>query len=325
MILENPKKIKRRKFIKMSLLGTATASAGALILNSGRIINLSSAFENELILVPQDPKKVFSKCMTCSNTFFTLLNREFGCPDEVAEFASDPLAGGMMNTQNQCGMLWGATLAVGAESFRRCNDHSFAISKAIIGTKNVVQSFVDRAKSVNCRNIVGFDGSKNIGVIEFIVKSLPNGYQNMICMNLAESWAPEAILSAKKGLLSDEIASTQKALSCSSEVVKRMGGNEEEMVMVAGFAGGIGFSGHACGALSAAIWMDTLAWCRNNPGKSGYLNPNSEIIMERFRNIADSEILCSELSGEKFNTIDDHTNYIKNGGCEKLIQALSTS
>ena len=47
-----------------------------------------------------------------------------------------------------------------------------------------------------------------------------------------------------------------------------MGGTEEESIMVAGFAGGIGLSGNACGALSAAIWYKMLGWAKNNPDKS---------------------------------------------------------
>ena len=48
---------------------------------------------------------------------------------------------------------------------------------------------------------------------------------------------------------------SQPALSCASEVVKKMGGSNEEIVIAAGFAGGFGLSGNACGALGAAIWM----------------------------------------------------------------------
>ncbi|MCK7536420.1 MAG: C-GCAxxG-C-C family protein [Marinilabiliales bacterium] len=44
-----------------------------------------------------------------------------------------------------------------------------------------------------------------------------------------------------------------------------MGGTEEESIMVAGFAGGIGLSGNTCGALTAAIWYKMLEWGKNNP------------------------------------------------------------
>ena len=47
-------------------------------------------------------------------------------------------------------------------------------------------------------------------------------------------------------------------MSCASEVVKKMGTSNEEIVMVAGFAGGLGLSGSACGVLSAVISIKTL-------------------------------------------------------------------
>jgi hypothetical protein len=102
-----------------------------------------------------------------------------------------------------------------------------------------------------------------------------------------------------------------------------MGASEEEMVMVAGFAGGLGLSGNACGALGAAIWLNTLAWCRKNPGQSGYSNPKAEEILNTFLSATDSEILCRNLAGLRFNSIADHTEYINNGGCEKLMGILA--
>ena len=69
-----------------------------------------------MIAVKNDAKRVFLKKGTCSQTFCFLLNREFGHLKENEERAADPLAGGIMQRGQQCGMLWGATLAVGAES-----------------------------------------------------------------------------------------------------------------------------------------------------------------------------------------------------------------
>jgi hypothetical protein len=143
-------------------------------------------------------------------------------------------------------------------------------------------------------------------------------------MNLAEKWAPEAFQSAKEGLSDKQTILSQQPICCACEVSKKMGASDEEMVMVAGFAGGIGLSGHACGALSAAIWLNTLAWCRKHPGKSGYSNPNSEEILKTFYGATDSEMLCHKISGKRFKTISDHTKFINNGGCHKLINELAT-
>ena len=107
----------RRNFLKLSAAGAA-AGAAALALNSSRLFTTMNNSEDKLKSIPQGGKKVFLECGTCSHTFLYILNREFGYPMEIEESASDPLAGGLMSTQNQCGMLWGSALAVGAESFR---------------------------------------------------------------------------------------------------------------------------------------------------------------------------------------------------------------
>lgn len=323
--MKNNPKMNRRRFLLVSAAGAATASATALLLNFRKIFNTTYALRNNAQTIPQDAKKVFSKCGTCSKTFFTLLNREFGYLKINEENASDPLAGGLMNTQNQCGMLWGSALAVGAESFRRYKNHGQALAMAITGTQHIVESFKKRTKSVNCRDVIGIDISNKFDVATIMLKSLPGGFSNVVCMNLAEKWAPEAIQSAKEGLSDKQADIPQLPISCASEVVKKMGAGDEEVVTVAGLAGGIGLSGNACGALGAAIWMNTLAWCRRNPGQSGYANPNTKNILNIFYSATDSEILCSKIAGQYFKTLSDHEEFIKDGGCNKLINLLTRS
>lgn len=273
--------------------------------------------------IPQDTKRVFWKYGACSHTFFYILNREFGCPKETEERASGLLAGGLMRTGHQCGMLWGATLAVGAESFRRHSDRGQAIGAAVTATQHLMESFSKRAKSVNCRDITGCDFSNKLDLVRGLLKAVLTGIVFSRCFRLAAKWAPEAIQSAKEGLSDHRPDLSQTPVSCASEVAKRMGASDEEMVMVAGFAGGMGLSGNACGALGAAIWMNTLAWCRQHPGKSTLSNPNAKNTLKAFYGATGSEILCNKICGQYFKTIDDHTNFIKNGGCDKLITLLA--
>lgn len=277
--------------------------------------------------VKSDTKKVFWKCGACSHTFFHLLNREFGCLKENEEKASDPLAGGLMKTGHQCGMLWGASLAVGAESFRRHTDQGQAVAKAITATQHILDSFINRAKTPDCLDITHCNLTTSSGMMKLMIKTILGGFIYSKCFNLAEKWAPEAIKSAVDGLSEKPSNTSQIQLSCASEVAKKMGANDEEMVTVAGFAGGYGLSGNACGALGAAIWMKTLDWCRKHPGKNPpYLN-NKDLdrIIKTFHDTTGSEILCDKICGRRFRTIDDHSEFIKNGGCEKLIDVLARS
>jgi hypothetical protein len=270
--------------------------------------------------IKPDTKKIFLKLGTCSRTFCYLLNREFGCPMETGERAADPLAGGIMQRGHQCGMLWGSALAAGAESFRRHNDRGQAIAAAITATQRLVESFSKRTKSVNCRDITGYDLTKKIDLAKLMLKFF---LFIRPCFELAEQWAPEAIQAVSTELSSELTGLTQTPVSCASEVAKKMGASDAEMVMVAGFAGGLGLSGNGCGALAAAIWMRSLDWCGKNPGKSAYNNPYAKNTLKAFYGATDSEFLCHKIIGQYFKTINDHTEFIKNGGCEKLINTLA--
>jgi hypothetical protein len=277
--------------------------------------------------IHQDTRKIFWKCGTCSQTFCYLLNREFGHQKESEERATDLLAGGLLNRGHQCGMLWGSALAVGAESFRRHGDHGQAIALSITATQHLMESFSKITTTVNCREITGCDLTTISGMAKLGLKTILGGVLYSPCFNLAAKWAPEAIRSATEGLSQVQTDFEQQPVSCASEVAKKMGAGDEEMIMVAGFAGGLGLSGNACGALSAAIWMNTLGWCRKHPGKTPpyFNNPDAKKIVKEFYQATDSEIVCHKISGRYFQTISDHTEFIKNGGCDKLINVLAQS
>jgi hypothetical protein len=70
-----------------------------------------------------------------------------------------------------------------------------------------------------------------------------------------------------------------------------------------------------------------LVWGRNNQGKSqGYLNnPEAKAVLRAFYKQTDSEMLCNKICNRKFTTIDEHTEYIENGGCKSIIEALANS
>lgn len=273
--------------------------------------------------VRRDFKSVFMKKGTCSQALFYILNREFGYLKENEERASDPLAGGIMQRGHQCGMLWGSALAAGAESFRRRGDNrEQAIGMAIMATQNLMESFTKRTNTANCREITGCDWKSPLSIAKYFLTG-----RIFTCFNLAAKWAPEAIRAAAEGLSPDQMALSEQPISCASEVVKKMGASDEEMVLVAGFAGGIGLSGNACGALGAAIWMHTLIWCKKHPGKTPpYFNsPNTKNTLKAFDEATNAEILCHKIAGRYFKTIGEHSEFIKNNGCDKLLQVLARS
>lgn len=267
---------------------------------------------------PKDGKKVFRKLGTCSRTFFYILNREFGHPRMLEERAADVLAGGIMQKGHQCGMLWGASLAIGAEAYRICENKNQAINVAVIATQDIMESFSQREHTINCREITRCDFSSKLSFAKYVLSG-----RFLHCFDLAQQWAPEAVKSAYDSLSKLETESQKDCLSCEAEVARKMDASEEETIMVAGFAGGLGLSGAACGALRTAIWMKSLQWCREEIKKSALKNAESEKVLNIFYQTTDSKIVCSDIIGEQFKNIDDHTNFIKKGGCARLINKLA--
>lgn len=266
-------------------------------------------------------KRTFLKKGTCSRTFFYILNREFGHPMEDEEQAVDPLAGGILQQGYQCGMLWGASCAAGAESYRRCKgDCNRAIGMSIKATRHILKSFVSRTNTANCSDITEVEWGNKWGIAKYMFSGK---FWN--CFKLAEKWAPEAIQSAIDGLSLDQADLPEKPVSCASEVIRKMGGTNEEMVIVSGFAGGLGLSGNGCGALGAAVWMNTLRRIREQSYKVSFPDPVGEQILNRFYEASDYEMECHKITGKRFMTINEHTEFINNGGCDKLIDILAQS
>jgi hypothetical protein len=265
-----------------------------------------------------DTKQVFRQCGTCSRTFFHLLNREFGYNKDLEEKASDPLAGGIMQLGHQCGMLWGSAMAVGAEAFRRVDETDEAIGRAIKATQHLVKSFADKTHTLNCREITETDFSKTIQMIKYML------FKSKNCFNLAEDWAPEAFEAAHEGLEEEIKDLPAGPLSCASEVAHRMGANKEEMVTVAGLAGGLGLSGQACGALSAAMWMKSMQWLEDHPNKrTSFFNAYAKETLKAFQEKTGGELSCEKLTGRKFESIEEHAEFIRDGGCEELMEVLT--
>lgn len=265
-----------------------------------------------------DTKKIFWSKGPCSTALFFILNREFGYPKPAEEYAADPFCGGMMRKGYQCGMLWGTSLAAGAEAWRRYPDRGQSITAAITATQHLMDSFSRRKKTVNCHDITRFDTTTKWGMAKFFLTGKP-----LACTNLAAAWAPEAIRAVGEGLSSGQNDIPDLPMSCASEVARKMGASDEEVVMVAGFAGGLGLSGNACGALSAAIWLKTLDHCKEHPGNPPDPNTKAIKVQETFQEFTGNEFQCDKICGQRFKTIGDHTEFIKNGGCKNLIDLLA--
>ena len=260
-------------------------------------------------------RKIFMQKGSCAHLFFYLLNNEYGHNKNDEERAIDQLAGGIAERGYQCGMLWGTSMGASAEAYRINNDADQAITSAVYTTKQVIEDFTEITGSPDCIDITNIDFSKRFSKLKMIFSAGD-------CFELAHKWYLKAFKTTDT-CLSRKDSCEKNITTCASEVIRKMGGNEEQMVMVSGFAGGLGLSGNGCGALSAAIWMKTLDWCRKDPERVGYSYSGVQNIMTIFEEATRGEMLCHKITGKKFISVDDHSEFVKNGGCEKLINLLA--
>lgn len=270
--------------------------------------------------VKHKPIRTFIKLGTCSRTYFYILNQEFGVSMVEEEQAVDPMAGGILQQGYQCGMLWGASLALAGESLRRLEDPDKAVKLSVSATRHLMDNFVKTTKSVDCYDITNVDWTdKKSRRKHFITGKF------LSCFFLAQKWAPRAIQSAKEGLALDIPENPGKPVSCASKTVRMMGGSEQDAVLVSGFAGGLGLGGHACGALAAALWMKALKSLREKSGQPTYTSPEMDELLQKFYAATDFKMECHEICGKRFDSIEEHTDFINQGGCEKLIEMLASN
>ncbi len=259
----------------------------------------------------------------CSTATFQAIDLAFGHPMEAEERASAPLAGGIGNHGYQCGQLWGAALATGAQAHRIHGPGDRAETEALRTTERLVEAFGDQFRHLDCSDLTDVvwkdrENSKK-GMWKFLFKGGP-----ALCAHMVVKYSRIATAEIDGALAEDPDASPSPCANCAAMVARRMGASDQHVAMAAGLAGGIGLSGGGCGALGAAIWLTAL----DHPEEE--LGPDVEgtrvqALMERFQAATDYEHECSVIVGRTFDGIEDHSHYVRDGGCAAIIEALVTS
>lgn len=231
-----------------------------------------------------------------------------------------PLAGGIMQHGYQCGMLWGTTLAAGVQAYRLLGPGPQAETGAIIAAQRLVESFRTLNKNINCIEITGIDKSSSTMkmIMYFLIKGGTIG-----CMRMAARYAPVAF-SEINFALSKYIKAPSSPVSCAAMLAQKMGVSDMHTVMAAGFAGGIGLCGGACGALGAAIWIIGMNSSKERNNKIDFKDPRAIGAIDRFMKCTDYKFECSEIVGRRFENVGDHADYLRDGGCSEIIEVLAT-
>ena len=220
-------------------------------------------------------------------------------------------------------MLWGVTLAAGAQAYRLLGPGPQAETAAIVAAQGLVESFRARTNEINCLEISGIDlkaSSKRIFLMQlfkFFIKGGPIG-----CFRMAAGYAPEAYSAINTALSEKHIEAPSPPVSCSAMLAQKMGVSDMHTAMAAGFAGGIGLSGGACGALGAAIWIIGMNG-RKEGVKNKVINSRIADTIDTFIRSVDFEYECSKIVGRKFENVGDHAGYLRDGGCSKIIEVLA--
>lgn len=237
-------------------------------------------------------------------------------PEEKAVM---PFAGGIMQHGYQCGMIWGATLAAGAEAYRLFGSGARAEAKAIIAAQSVVASFRDLNEVINCQEITDLDKSSSTmqQIIYFLIKGGTIG-----CFRMAARYAPVAYEAIDSAFNDEDVDVNHSQVSCASMLARKMRLSDEQMVMVAGLAGGIGLYGGGCGALGTAIWTVGMRSYKRSR-KVDFHAPKATALVEKFLECTDFEFECADIVGRKFNDVNDHASYIEGGGCSKIVDTLA--
>jgi hypothetical protein len=240
------------------------------------------------------------------------------------EHAAAPLAGGLLGNGYQCGMLWGASLAAGAQAYKLFGPGPQAETAAILASQRLVNSFLTQKQHINCAEITEIEmkaSSKQrllMQVAKFFMKGGP-----MVCFSLSAKYARIAFREINSTYSVQQAEASNIPVSCAAMLAHRMGVSDLHAVMVAGLAGGIGLSGGACGVLGAAIWLQGM---NSNEGEAGNVDLTFSAfddLIDRFMPSSNFEFECSKIVGCRFENTADHASYMQAGGCAVIIDALA--
>ena len=257
----------------------------------------------------------FSTSAGCSGAVSGVLDRAYEHPLDKEEQASGYLAGGVLQKGYQCGMLWGAALAAGAQAHRMYGAGAQAEANSVVAAQRALEQFRSANGHINCHELVDTSWTSKKQMFRYFIKGGP-----ITCMRMFAKYSPEAF-DQVDGALAEPVEVPEGPVSCAAMTAKAMGASDFHATMAAGFAGGIGLSGGACGALGAAVWLRAV---NLDSDKINYAEFHDHVgpMVEAFLRASDYNFECTEIVGRKFDGLGDHAAHLKSGGCAKIIEAL---
>ncbi len=245
-----------------------------------------------------------------------------GHPLKTEEHASAVLAGGIANHGYQCGMVWGASLAAGAQAYQVFGAGPTAETAAVLASRRIIDSFsrYNRAKAVDCLAISGLNMREKFKARDML-RYIFTG-RMLRCFTMTPGIARASIAEIDAVYASPPADVPSPPVSCSALLVRKAGFSDQHIVMAAGLAGGIGLSGSGCGALGAAIWAYAL---KHSIALGLKADPHVKSILDLFSSRFGPDFTCSGITGRKFENVRDHAEFLRQGGCSELITLLASA
>lgn len=276
------------------------------------------------------------RCVACSEAAMTTQMHGFGIKEPAYEQALHSFSGGFMHLGHACGLLTGASVAAGFLARRRFNDDKTRSAAALYATIQLSKAYPELAGSANCRDITEVSLTNLSGRLRYLQKG-----KARMCGRLHLRWGPQAHELIKGALTQFE---AQRPVSecdnCAVDTLKKVvtsaGTKEEDAVLVAGLAGGVGLLGNVCGALAVGVFaLSAIHYLHKESKKrdSRIRGSLEELVGTRYRGAATllrlafidrfGSDLCNQIIGRHFKDIEDHSIFIKSGGCQEVIDFIA--
>jgi hypothetical protein len=290
-------------------------------------------------ITAEDAKKWLNRCFSCSEAMTTLLNRAAGGTLEDVEQAAGPLAGGLLGEGHACGMLWGVALAAGIRAADRFESPAARQAAGLHATRTTLDEHVEDGNPVDCSEITGFPRWTRWTLFRYALSEKPK-----VCEAYMAAWGRRFHETIDRALdtFDGEACGGEPLRNCACEAMRRVGEVIEFEVegyatIPSGLAGGLGLRGNACGALGAAILTQCLQhYTRSEAPRdsmlrsvlqevtgigAGYRKP-SERLLQSFQDRYGA-LTCAEITGRRFESLQDHAEFLESGGCGELLEALA--
>lgn len=275
--------------------------------------------------------KIFFSALSCSQAMMTILDEALDMQDEIYEMSAHPLAGGLLHLGFQCGMTWGSSLSAGNYIYHKLGCSPASIGLAIETSAKLISSLSQQAGSHICKEITSCEFKSLFGRLKYLFTG-----KGSLCAKLAVKWAPQAYLIICSSTFNCLQENPKAPTACAVMLAKRLNASEREQLMVAGFSGGLGLSGGACGALATAVWLKTLKWLkekgdskdsffkalRQELTQTGDFYPDIKNIQRQFESLTNGVYSCKHTTKREFSSVKEHCDFIANGGCKEILNLL---